>query len=114
MFFIVGFLIVAGSVLGGFIGAGGHPKVLFQPFEFIIIFGAAIGAFVIANPKPVVVGTFKSFGPLLKGPRYTKASYLELLGALYGVFKLAKTKGDLALETHVEKPAESPLFQQFP
>ena len=49
-----------------------------------------------------------------KGSRYTKASYLELLGVLYAVFRLAKTKGDLVLETHVETPSESPLFQQFP
>jgi chemotaxis protein MotA len=30
------------------------------------------------------------------------------------VYKLAKTKGDLALESHVEKPGDSPLFQRFP
>ncbi|MBC7337655.1 MAG: flagellar motor stator protein MotA, partial [Clostridia bacterium] len=28
--------------------------------------------------------------------------------------RLAKTKGDLALESHVERPSESPLFQRFP
>jgi chemotaxis protein MotA len=33
---------------------------------------------------------------------------------LYSVFKLAKTKGPLALEQHVEKPDESSLFQRFP
>src|SRR5208283_5089537 len=33
---------------------------------------------------------------------------------LFSVFKLAKTKGDLALESHVEKPDESPIFQKFP
>ena len=114
MFFIIGCVVVIASVVGGFMGAGGHMSVLWQPLEFVIIFGAAIGAFVIGNPKTVLSGTAKAFGPLLKGSRYTKASYLELLGALYAVFRLAKTKGDLALETHVEKPEESPLFQQFP
>ena len=33
---------------------------------------------------------------------------------LYQIFKLAKTKGMLALEQHVEKPDESTLFNQFP
>ena len=33
---------------------------------------------------------------------------------LYQVFKLAKMKGNLALEQHVENPEESTLFQQFP
>ena len=114
MFFIVGVVVVTASVVGGYMGAGGHMAVLWQPLEFVIIFGAAIGAYVIGNPMTVLVGTAKAFGPLLKGSRYNKASYLELLGVLYAVFRLAKTKGDLALETHVEKPDESPLFQQFP
>ena len=114
MFFIVGFVIVVACVVGGYMGSGGHLGVLWVPMEYVIIFGAAIGSFIIANPKPVLTGTAKAIGPLLKGPRYNQASYLELLGVLYAVFRLAKTKGDLALETHVEKPDESPLFQQFP
>ena len=114
MFFIIGILIVIASVVGGFMGTGGHLSVLWQPLEFVIIFGAGTGAFIIGNPKSVLAGTAKALGPLLKGPKYNMASYLELLGVLYGVFKLAKTKGDLALETHVENPDESPLFQQFP
>ena len=43
MLFVVGLVIVIASVVGGYIGAGGHLHVLFQPFEFVIIFGAAIG-----------------------------------------------------------------------
>jgi len=115
MFFIIGFIVVFGAVLGGYMGAGGHLSVLWQPFEFVIIFGAMIGAFIIGNPKQVLAGVGKAFGgPLLKGASYNKASYLELLGVLYTVFRLAKSKGDLALESHVEKPSESSIFQQFP
>src|SRR3546814_9030569 len=33
---------------------------------------------------------------------------------LYLIFKLAKTKGMLALEQHIENPQESTIFQQFP
>ena len=33
---------------------------------------------------------------------------------LYSIFRLAKTKGDLALEIHVDKPQESTLFANFP
>jgi chemotaxis protein MotA len=98
MLFLLGLTIVVGSVIGGYLGGGGHLVVLFQPFEFVIIFGAAIGASVISNPLPVVVATAKSFGALLKGSKLTKASYVELLSLLYATFKLAKTKGDLALE----------------
>lgn len=114
MFAIIGFVVVIGSVLGGYIGLGGHLDVLWQPLEFVIIFGAGLGAFLVSNPMPVVTGVAKSLGAVVKGPKYKKAAYLELLGVLYAVFKLAKTKGDLALEAHVEKPAESAIFTQYP
>jgi chemotaxis protein MotA len=114
MFFAIGAVIVFASVIGGYMAPGGHLDVLWQPFEFVIIGGASIGAFLIANAKPVLAGAAKSFGTLLKGPKYDKASYMELLGILFALFKLAKSKGDLALESHVENPAESPLFQEFP
>jgi chemotaxis protein MotA len=51
---------------------------------------------------------------LLKGEKYNKDSYIELLCMLYAVFKLAKSKGSLALEAHVENPEESSLFAQYP
>ncbi len=114
MLFIVGFLVVVGSVIGGYMLGGGHLGVLWMPFEFLIILGGGLGALVISNSKTVLAGIGKSFGTLIKGASYNRDSYMELLGVLYAVFKLAKTKGDLALETHVEAPGESPLFQQFP
>lgn len=114
MFFIVGSVIVTASVLGGYAALGGHLAVLWQPFEAVIICGAAFGAFIIGNSKTVLIGVAKSFGSILKGPKYKKDDYLELLSLLYAVFKLARTKGMLALETHVENPHESDLFASFP
>jgi chemotaxis protein MotA len=114
MFVIIGAAVVIVSVLGGYVGGGGELKVLLQPFEWLIIVGAAVGSFVIGNPKSVVLSFPKAIGTMLKGSRHNKNSYLELLSLLYSLFKLAKTKGDLALESHVEKPEESSLFQRFP
>ena len=114
MTFIIGVIVVLACVLGGYMANGGHLFILWQPFEFVIIVGAAIGGFVIANPKPVIARSGKVVGELLKGPKYTKENYLEVLSLLYMLFKLARTKGMLALESHVEKPEESSLFQQFP
>ncbi|MCW9035347.1 MAG: flagellar motor stator protein MotA [Alphaproteobacteria bacterium] len=114
MLFIIGLIIVIGCVAGGYAGVGGHFGVLWQPFEFVIILGAGIGAFIIANPKNILAGSGKAFGKIFRGAKYNSASYLELIGVLYSVFKLAKTKGDLALESHVEQPADSALFQKFP
>lgn len=114
MFFFIGLTIVVASVIGGYMGGGGHLAVLWMPFEFVIIFGAGIGSVIISNPKPVLGGLAKAIGPLLKGPKYSKANYLELIGCLYSVFRLAKSKGDLALESHIENPADSSLFANFP
>ena len=114
MLVIVGSVVVIASVVGGYLANGGHLEVLFQPFEVMIIVGAAIGGFIIANRKPVLSGAAKAIPGLLKGEKYSKDTYLELLTLLYAVFKMAKTKGALVLEQHVEKPHESVLFQKYP
>lgn len=84
-------------MFGGYILSGGHLFVLAQPFEFLIIGGAAIGGFVTANRKPVLKAAGGAVAGLLKGEKYDKNGYLELLSLLYSVFKLAKIKGALAL-----------------
>lgn len=113
MFFIIGILVVTGSVLGGYLPHGSFA-VLVQPLEVLIICGAAFGAFIISNPKPVIFGVFKSVGKILKGQPYNKATYMELLTLQYTIFKLAKAKGMLALEAHVENPEKSTIFTAFP
>ena len=114
MYLLIGSAIVLASVFGGYILSGGHLFVLAQPFEFLIIGGAAIGGFVTANRKPVLKAAGGAVAGLLKGEKYDKNGYLELLSLLYSVFKLAKIKGALVLEAHVENPDESTLFQRFP
>ena len=114
MFAILGIVVVMGSVIGGYMLNGGHMGVLFQPLEWLIIVGAAIGSMLIGNTKGIIMGVLGNFALIFKGPHHGKPDYMELLSMLYAVFKLAKTKGDLALESHVEKPDESPLFAKFP
>ncbi len=113
MLIIVGAVIVVISVLGGYALPGGHLAVLFQPFELMIIGGAALGAFVTSNTKTILTGVGKSFGRMLKGPKHNKDGYVELLSLLHQLFKLARSKGNLALEQHIENPQESALFSEF-
>ena len=114
MLFIVGVVVVFLSVFGGYAAIGGHLVVLWQPFEGLIICGAALGAYLIANPMPVLARTMAGIISITKGPKYNKDNYIELLSMMYQLFRLAKTKGMLALETHIENPGESELFAQFP
>lgn len=112
MFLIIGYIIVLGAVLGGYLPHGDFG-VLVQPLEILIIFGAAFGTFLIANPMSVLKKSIAYTIRALKGPK-KKDTYLELLICLYAVFRLAKSKGDLALESHVENPESSSLFANFP
>ncbi len=112
----LGLIIVFVCVFGGYTLAGGKMEPILKalPFEILIIGGAAIGAFLIANTGHVIKSTLKNMNCMVKAEEHNKESYMELLSVLYMIFKLARTKGWLSLENHIEEPEESSLFQQFP
>ncbi len=85
-----------------------------MPGEFVIIMGCAFCAFLIGNSMSTIKLTMKYMGALTKPASYSKDDYIELFSALFTIFKLAKTKGWLALEQHIENPHDSELFKRFP
>jgi chemotaxis protein MotA len=85
-----------------------------MPAEMMIILGVGIAAYLIANPMNVVKDTMGYFRCLGKPNAHTKEGYIELLSLLFTLFKLARTKGWLALEQHIEEPDSSDLFKRFP
>lgn len=114
MKFYIGVIVVIGSVFIGYIGSEGHLIVLLQPFELLIIIGSAIGAFIIGNPPSVINQAMTNVKKVIGGPKYQKKDYMQLLNLLFSIFKLAKAKGMLALESHIENPHDSIIFQKFP
>jgi chemotaxis protein MotA len=114
MFVGIGYVIVVVSVFGGYALAGGHLGALFQPVELLMIGGAAVGAFVVANPAKTLSATFKLLPSLLRGSKYTKALYMELMGLLYELLNKARREGLMSIERDVESPAESPVFAKYP
>jgi len=110
----IGILVILVSVIGGYIAMGGHLEVLIQPWEAVIILGAAFGAYIIGNTGPVLKQTLGLLGTIAKGSKYNKASYIELLGLQFSLFKLVQSKGILGLEPHIENPEESAIFKAFP
>jgi chemotaxis protein MotA len=114
MFVIIGYIIVIGAVLGGYLMAGGHIGVLIQPAEIVIIVGGAAGAFVVANKPKVLKSTFGALGSALKGSKYDKAFYFETLALLYRLFNKIRQQGLLAIETDIELPQESEVFKSAP
>jgi chemotaxis protein MotA len=111
---IVGFIIVMGCILGGFILHGGHIMALYQPNEVLIICGAAFGAMVIANPVGLSIDVIKSVGALLTPSKYNKLMYLNLLNLMFDIFNKARREGLMGLENDIEDPEKSPIFSQYP
>ena len=114
MLVIIGALVVTGSVIGGFMMAGGHVGALWQVSEFVVILGSALGALIIMAPKKVLLDMVKQVLGTLKGSPYNKLAYEELLKALYELFMLGRRNGMIALEEHVMKPADSSIFSKYP
>jgi chemotaxis protein MotA len=111
----IGFIVVIVCTFGGYMLGGGKlaPIIHAAPHELLTIMGCAIGAFIIANTGHVIKATLSSLGCIIKPEAHDKGSYLELLSVMYMLFKLARTKGWLALESHIEDPENSALFKQF-
>ncbi len=114
MKFIIGMLIVTGCVFGGFMLSHGPIAVLFQPYEFLIIFGAALGAFVASNPGTVIKNVLGNIPALLRGSKYNKQSFMDLLALLFELFAKARKEGLMALENDIEEPGESEIFKRYP
>ncbi|MDV3241260.1 MULTISPECIES: flagellar motor stator protein MotA [Methylocaldum] len=114
MFVIIGYIIVVGAILGGFLMAGGHIGVLIQPNEVIIIFGGALGAFVVSNNPKVLKAVFGALMSSLKGSKYNQALYLETLTLLYRIFNKIRQNGLLSIEGDIETPDQSELFKSAP
>lgn len=114
--FIIGVAVACAGTLGGYVAEGGHMSVLIDaaPMEIVIMGSTAAASYIIANPPSVKKATKRGMKLLFQKEKFTKASYIELLSLMYQFFKLAKTKGMLTLEAHVEKPEESSIFQAFP
>lgn len=111
---VVGNIGVIACTMGGYVLNNGHLAVLWQPFEVVIIFGSGCMAFLVANSAHTVKQTGKDIAAIYKKDKYGKTEYLELLSLLFMIFKMARTKGWLSLEKHIENPHESEIFKQFP
>ncbi|MBC87035.1 MAG: flagellar motor stator protein MotA [Bdellovibrionaceae bacterium] len=111
---IVGAIVVLFCVFGGFVFAGGHLHVIWQPFEVLIIGGAALGGFIIANPIPRITLTMKMATKAIFGKPYNKQAYVELLQMMFRLFQIFRKDGPQAVEKHIEEPQSSEIFKAYP
>ncbi len=114
MFVAIGYLIVCGTIFGGYALAGGHLGALWQPLELLMIFGGAVGAFVVGNDSKAVKATLQALPTLFKGSKYSKALYMDLLALLFEILAKIRKDGMLSIENDIENPETSPLFSKYP
>jgi chemotaxis protein MotA len=112
---VAGIGVIFVMVFGGYVAAGGKLAIILHalPFEFAMIAGAAVGAFLIGNDKAVIRATLRDLGKVFRGPRWKPADYRDLLCLLFELIRIARSN-PVALEEHIEKPADSPLFARYP
>jgi chemotaxis protein MotA len=111
---IGGLLFTLVCVFGGFALSGGSISAVMDalPFELLTICGAAIGSFVMANSIHIVKATLSGMKSVLGGTRYKQDDYVDLLSLLYRLIRLLAAKGTMAVESHIENPGESPIFNE--
>jgi chemotaxis protein MotA len=116
MFQIIGLVLLFAMVFGSYMIAGGNMAVITHalPHEMMAIGGAGVAAFLIANSLPVIKGTGGGLARAFAGPKWKAADYRDLLSLLFLLTKTMKTKGVIALESHIENPKESTIFNRFP
>ncbi len=112
---IIGIIVIFVMVFGGYIAAGGKMAIILKslPYEMTMIGGAAIGAFVISNDIAGIKHTLKDVGKVFKGPRWKPDDYRDLLCLLFELIRLAR-QNPVGLEEHIENPAESSIFSNYP
>jgi chemotaxis protein MotA len=111
---VIGFVVVLASVLGGYAAMGGHWGALYQPFELVVIGGAGLGAFIAANTGKTLKLSVQALVGLMKPSPYNKAVYMQLIAFLYVLLAKVRRDGWMAIESHIEDPANSELFAQYP
>jgi chemotaxis protein MotA len=116
MFQIIGLVLLFGLVFGSYIMAGGNMDVIMHalPHELMCIGGAGIASFLIGNSLTVIKATGGGFAKAFAGPKWKPADYRDLLSLLFLLTKTMKSKGVIALESHIENPGESTIFSRYP
>lgn len=110
----VGAIVVLVCVFGGFILAGGHLHVIWQPFEVLIIGGAAAGALIIGNSVSTIKLMMKMSIHGITSKPISKEEYIELLQMLFQLFQIFRKDGPQAVEKHIEEPDSSEIFKLYP
>src|SRR5437868_14411375 len=115
MVVLIGYAVAMGCIFGAFILHGGNIGVILHalPTELMAILGGSLGAFAVNNQPKILKATIAAIPSVLKGSKYSKARYMELMALLYDILQKARKEGLMAIENDVEEPHKSALFQKY-
>lgn len=113
MFLIVGYIVALASALGTY-AVHGSLVALWVPLEYIALIGLVIGGFLSGNDLKVIKRTIGALPGALKGSKYTKALYVDLLAVLFEILAKVRKEGLMSIEGDVENPESSPIFSKYP
>ena len=113
---IIGLLVVITMVFGGYVISGGHLITVLEalPTEMMTILGGAVGALIIGNTSKTLKGVLAGLKQVFSGPRWKEQDFKDMLCLLFTITKMIKSKGILVIESHIEKPEESTIFEKYP
>jgi len=113
MFLIIGYVIILASSLGTY-AIHGSLLALWVPTEYMAIVGLTIGGFVAGNDIKVIKATIGALPGILKGSKFTKAFYIDVLALLFEILGKVRKEGLMSIEGDIENPDASPIFSKYP
>ena len=113
MFLLIGYVIILASSVGTY-AVHGSLAALFVPLEYIAIVGLTIGGFIAGNGSKAVKATVAALPSVLKGSKFSKALYMDLLAMLYEILSKVRKEGLMSIEADIENPEGSAIFSKYP
>lgn len=94
--------------------SGGPAVMQALPFELGLIGGAAFGTLLIGNAPSVAKEALFGFYRSVRGARWKRSDYTDLLATLHALTSRARKGGIIAIEQDIEAPKDSVLFKRNP
>ena len=113
VFLLIGYVIILVAALGSF-AVHGSVFALWVPTEYVGIFGLLVGGFLASNGPKVLKASLSSVGLALKGSKFNRALYVDLLCLMYEVLAKVRKEGLMSIENDVENPESSAIFAKYP
>jgi chemotaxis protein MotA len=113
VYLFIGYIIILAASVGTF-AVHGSVLALWVPTEYLGIVGLLIGGYIASNGPKVLKSTMGALKLAVKGSKYNRALYVDLLSLLFEILAKVRKEGLMAIENDVENPGSSPLFSKYP